>query len=47
MPAAVLDPLETEDLTFVADGTGGHVFARTLQEHNRNAAAWRRLRDSQ
>jgi UPF0755 protein len=44
--AAVLDPLETEDLYFVADGTGGHVFARTLEEHNRNAAAWRRIRDS-
>ncbi|MDP6951737.1 MAG: endolytic transglycosylase MltG, partial [Alphaproteobacteria bacterium] len=45
--AAVLDPLETEDLYFVADGTGGHVFARTLEEHNRNAAAWRRIRDGQ
>jgi UPF0755 protein len=40
--AAVLNPLETEDLYFVADGSGGHVFARTLNEHNRNVAARRR-----
>ena len=45
--AAVLDPLETEDLYFVADGSGSHAFARTLEEHNRNAAAWRRIRDAQ
>ena len=40
---AVLDPADTEDLYFVADGAGGHVFARTLEEHNRNVAKWRRL----
>ena len=40
--AAVLSPLETEDLYFVADGSGGHVFAHTLGEHNRNVAKWRR-----
>jgi UPF0755 protein len=40
--AAVLHPAATQDLYFVADGTGGHAFAATLDEHNRNVAAWRR-----
>ena len=40
---AVLHPSETEDLFFVADGTGGHAFARTLKEHNRNVANWRKI----
>ena len=41
--AAVLDPPQTEYLFFVADGTGGHAFAKTLAEHNRNVAAYRRF----
>jgi UPF0755 protein len=42
--AAVLDPAETDALYYVADGTGGHVFSRTLEEHNANVAKWRALR---
>ena len=42
--AAVLDPAPTKALYFVADGTGGHVFATTLAEHNANVAKWYRLR---
>lgn len=38
---AVLNPPETEYLFFVADGKGGHLFARTNAEHERNVAAYR------
>ncbi len=40
---AAAQPLETPYIFFVADGTGGHAFAETLAEHNRNVAAWRRI----
>jgi len=44
---AVLNPEETEYLYFVADGTGGHAFAKTLDEHNRNVAKWRKHQKQQ
>ena len=40
---AVLHPAATDALYFVADGSGGHVFAKSLDEHNRNVAGWRRV----
>jgi UPF0755 protein len=40
---AAVDPDETEFIFFVADGTGGHAFAVTLEEHNRNVARWRQI----
>ncbi|WP_420432843.1 endolytic transglycosylase MltG [Hyphobacterium sp.] len=41
--AAVLNPPDTDYLFFVADGTGGHAFAETYREHQRNVANWRRV----
>ncbi|HET9509839.1 MAG TPA: endolytic transglycosylase MltG, partial [Sphingomonas sp.] len=41
---AVLDPESSKALYFVADGTGGHVFADTLQQHNANVQKWYALR---
>ena len=40
---AVLKPADTDYIFFVADGTGGHVFASTLKEHNANVAKWRTI----
>ena len=40
---AALNPAESDFIFFVADGTGGHAFAETLDEHNRNVAAWRKI----
>src|SRR5580692_1964513 len=40
---AALDPPPTDDLYFVANTEGGHFFSKTLKEHNRNVARYRRL----
>lgn len=40
---AALNPADTDFVFFVADGSGGHAFAVTLEEHNRNVARWREI----
>jgi len=43
---AVANPSRTRDLFFVADGTGGHAFAETYEDHLRNVVRWREKRDA-
>jgi UPF0755 protein len=43
---AVFRPEASEDLYFVADGGGGHVFSATLEEHNENVAKWRQFKNN-
>lgn len=40
---AAANPSRTEDLYFVADGTGGHIFAATYEDHQKNVNRWRKL----
>ncbi len=40
---AVANPARSRDLFFVADGTGGHAFAETLDQHTKNVARWRQI----
>ncbi|MBR9970231.1 endolytic transglycosylase MltG [Magnetospirillum sulfuroxidans] len=40
---AVLNPAKTDALYFVADGSGGHAFAKSLDEHNKNVGVWRKV----
>jgi UPF0755 protein len=40
---ATAHPQQSNDLYFVANGTGGHTFAQTIEDHTRNVARWRAL----
>lgn len=44
---AVANPAQTDALYFVADGTGGHAFAATYKQHQKNVAAWRKFEKEQ
>jgi UPF0755 protein len=44
---AAANPARTRELFFVADGTGGHAFAETLEQHQRNVARWREIERQQ
>ncbi len=44
--AAVLNPQDSQDLYFVADGSGGHVFASSIADHERNVAKWRQIENA-
>ena len=44
---AAARPDSTDFVFFVADGSGGHAFATTLEEHNRNVAEWRKIEAQQ
>ncbi|HEY9214101.1 MAG TPA: endolytic transglycosylase MltG [Ancylobacter sp.] len=44
---ATANPAKTRDIYFVADGTGGHAFAESLDQHNKNVNRWRQLEREQ
>lgn len=44
---ATLNPVTTNDLYFVADGTGGHAFSETLAAHNAAVQTWRKIEKNQ
>jgi UPF0755 protein len=43
----VLNPEASDDLYFVANGTGGHVFSATMAEHEKNVVNWRKIHNAQ